>query len=186
MQNKSTAKASSSSDCEEDASEVPGPSVRRRSYGRRSNPVSAPARMPATSPASSPGPDPASTSPEAAASPAVAPATPGKQEAGNDGTVWKTINPGVEAAGRSGEHNILREVPGTTVHAKCNIDESTLSAFRLLIDMHTLHHIQRFTEAEAHRQLHDDPWPMPLEELEAFTALAYARGTIGARSLGYC
>ncbi|MGH0166591.1 UNVERIFIED_CONTAM: hypothetical protein FKN15_051008 [Acipenser sinensis] len=54
--------------------------------------------MPATSPASAPAPDPAATSPEASASPAVTPAPPGAQEAGNDGTVWNTINPGVEAA----------------------------------------------------------------------------------------
>ncbi|MGH0166348.1 UNVERIFIED_CONTAM: hypothetical protein FKN15_066769 [Acipenser sinensis] len=90
----------SSSSSEENASEVPGPSAqrgRRRASGRRSNPVAALARMPATSPASSPAPDPASTSPEAAASPAVAPAPPGTQEAGNDGTVWSTVNPGVEA-----------------------------------------------------------------------------------------
>ncbi|MGH0178944.1 UNVERIFIED_CONTAM: hypothetical protein FKN15_000295 [Acipenser sinensis] len=68
----------------------------------------------ATSPASAPAPDPAATYPEAAASPAVVPAPPGTQEAGNDGTVWNTMTPGVEAAGRRGEHNILREVPGPT------------------------------------------------------------------------
>ncbi|MGH0115635.1 UNVERIFIED_CONTAM: hypothetical protein FKN15_037958 [Acipenser sinensis] len=63
------------------------------------NPMAAPARMPATKPASAPAPDPAATSPEAAAFPAVVSAPPGSQEAGNDGTVWNTINPGVEAAG---------------------------------------------------------------------------------------
>ncbi|MGH0151810.1 UNVERIFIED_CONTAM: hypothetical protein FKN15_040137 [Acipenser sinensis] len=105
---------------------------------RRSNPVAAPARMPATSPASASAPDPAATSPEAAASPVVEPAPPGTQEAGNEGTVWNTINPGVEAAGRRGEHNILREVPGPTAYEKHNIDECALSAFHLLIDMHTL------------------------------------------------
>ncbi|MGH0146499.1 UNVERIFIED_CONTAM: hypothetical protein FKN15_031983 [Acipenser sinensis] len=63
------------------------------------DPVAAPARMPATSPASAPAPDPAATSPEAASSPAVVPAPLGIQGAGNDGTVWNTINPGVEAAG---------------------------------------------------------------------------------------
>ncbi|RXM30406.1 hypothetical protein EOD39_7950 [Acipenser ruthenus] len=78
-------KSSSSSDSEEDASEVPGPSAQRgcrRSHGRRSNPVAAPARMPATSPASAPAPDPAATSPEAATSPVVVPAPPGTQETG--------------------------------------------------------------------------------------------------------
>ncbi|MGH0144930.1 UNVERIFIED_CONTAM: hypothetical protein FKN15_004371 [Acipenser sinensis] len=81
--------SASSSDSEEDASEVPGPSVRRghrRSCGRI-NPVAAPARMPATSPASAPAPDPAATSPEAATSPAVAPVA-----------VWNTTNAGVEVA----------------------------------------------------------------------------------------
>ncbi|MGH0165653.1 UNVERIFIED_CONTAM: hypothetical protein FKN15_049532 [Acipenser sinensis] len=180
--------SSSSSDSEEDASEVPGPSARRgcrRSRGKRSNPVAAPTRMPATSPASAPAPDPAATYPEAAASPPVALAPPGTQEAGNEGTVWNTINPAVEAAGERGEHNILREVPGPTAYAKHNTDESALSAFHLL-NMDTLHHIQRCTEAEAHRQLQDDSWSMPLEELEAFFALVYASGEFGARSLGYC
>ncbi|MGH0123030.1 UNVERIFIED_CONTAM: hypothetical protein FKN15_067115 [Acipenser sinensis] len=94
--------SSSSSDSEEDASEVPGLSARKgrwRACGRKNNPVAAPARMPATSPASAPAPDPDATSPEAATSPVVALAPPSTREAGNDGTVWNTINPGVEAAG---------------------------------------------------------------------------------------
>ncbi|MGH0145692.1 UNVERIFIED_CONTAM: hypothetical protein FKN15_023662 [Acipenser sinensis] len=70
----------SSSDSEEDASEVPGPSA-QRGRRRRNNHVAAPARMPATSP-------------EAASSPVVAPVP--------HGTVWNTINPGAEAAGGMG------------------------------------------------------------------------------------
>ncbi|MGH0126470.1 UNVERIFIED_CONTAM: hypothetical protein FKN15_028317 [Acipenser sinensis] len=84
-----------SSDTEEDASEVPGP----RCEEGEGNPRTAPARMPATKPASAPAPDPATTSPQAATSPVVVSAPPGSQEVGNDGTVWNTINPGVEAAG---------------------------------------------------------------------------------------
>ncbi|MGH0144488.1 UNVERIFIED_CONTAM: hypothetical protein FKN15_003406 [Acipenser sinensis] len=101
---------------EEDASEVPGLSVRRgcrRSRGRRSNLVATPARMPATSPGSAPEPDPAATS-------EVAPAPPGTQEAGNDGTVWNTINPGVEAAGAGWESSAKNEVKVEEVRGSRN------------------------------------------------------------------
>lgn len=68
----------------------------------------------------------------------------------------------------------MKEVSGHTLYTKRSIcDESILCASHLLIDECMLRHIQCCTEVEAHRQLNDDSWSVPLEELEAFIALLF-------------
>lgn len=101
-----------------------------------------------------------------------------------DGTVWHEIEPGVAAVGRTPSQNILRETPGPTAHAKRNIViDSAISAFSLLIDEALLRNIQISTQQEAHRQLGNDEWIISVEELNAFIAILFARGALGANTL---
>ena len=53
------------------------------------------------------------------------------------------------------------------------------SSYFLLI----LKHIAKCTITEAHRQLQDETFALTIEELEAFIAVMYARGTTGKRAL---
>lgn len=46
-----------------------------------------------------------------------------------------------------------------------------------------LRHIQKCTETEARRQLEDNTWPLPLNELDTFIAIIYARGACGAKNI---
>ena len=111
----------------------------------------------------------------------VRPALP-DEEIARDGTVWKRMAFGEELPGRLSQQNILKELPGPTPYAKRNIeDESATSAFKLLIDEPLLRHIQRSTVAEARLQLDDNTWNMSLAELDAFVAILYARGALGAK-----
>ena len=46
--------------------------------------------------------------------------------------------------------------------------DDPLSAFELLVDNSMLTHVQKCTEAEAHRVKNSDEWKLPLSELKAF------------------
>ncbi|KAM9342347.1 piggyBac transposable element-derived protein 4-like [Pholidichthys leucotaenia] len=99
-------------------------------------------------------------------------------ERGEDGTMWKAIQPGElngEQARRRQSQNILTESAGPTAHAKCNIDDA-LSTFLCLVDREMLQHIRDCTVAEAHRVQQSTKWDISVEELRAFIALLYVRG----------
>ena len=80
-------------------------------------------------------------------------------------------------------HNVVKETPGPTGHAKRNIDDTVTSAFKLLIDEGLLRHIQQATMTEARTVLGDNTWTMSIAELEAFLALLYARGAYASKGL---
>lgn len=101
-----------------------------------------------------------------------------------DGTVWHEIEPGVASIGQTQSQNILREKPGPTALAMRNIvDDSTISAFSLLLDEALMKNIQISTQQEAHRELGNDKWLISMEELNAFIAILFARGALRANTL---
>ncbi len=103
---------------------------------------------------------------------------------GRDGTVWSQADIGVESAGRRAQQNVFKDKAGPTTYASRAIEESSVSsAFKLLIDEPMLRHMKKCTEAEARRELSDESWTVSLEELEAATAIVYARGASGAKGL---
>ncbi len=63
------------------------------------------------------------------------------------------------------------------------INESFVSAWRLIINEPMLKLIKKCSDAEANRQLQHNRWSVSLEELDAFIALLYARGAFGAKNL---
>ena len=105
------------------------------------------------------------------------------EEIARDGTVWTPLKPGIQVAGRLQQQNILKEIPGPSSHAKRNFDGTVRGTFNLLIDEPLLRHIQQATVVEARRQLQSTTWSMPLDELNAFLAILYARGAYGAKGL---
>jgi hypothetical protein len=103
---------------------------------------------------------------------------------GRDGTVWSQEDVGVESAGRRAQQNVFKDKAGPTLYASRAIKESSVcSAFKLLTDEPMLRHMKKCTEAEARRDLSDESWTVSLEELEAVTAIVYARGASGAKGL---
>ena len=103
---------------------------------------------------------------------------------GRDGTVWSQAEIEVEGAGRRAQQNVFKDKAGPTPYASRAIKESNVySAFKLLIDEPMLRHSKKGTEAEARRVLSDESWTLTLEELEAITAIVYARGASGAKGL---
>jgi len=101
-----------------------------------------------------------------------------------DGTVWLQAEAGVESAGRRAQHNLLRDKAGPTAYASRIVKEaSVMSAFKLLIDEPMLRHVKKCTETEARQKRSDESWTVTLEELEAVTAIIYARGASGAKGL---
>lgn len=101
-----------------------------------------------------------------------------------DGTKWEVIPTNIGTLGRRGQQNILRENSGPSPYAKrCVISESPLSARRWFIDGPILKHIQKCTEAEAHRVLGAEEWSLPLEELDAFLAILYVRGATESKGI---
>jgi len=100
-------------------------------------------------------------------------------------TKWTVIEGGRGASGRFGSHNVLRKQPGPTSYATRSVSEDKVSsAWRLFMDDSILRHIKRCTEAEAARA-GEQKWSLAIEELDAFIALVYARGTYGCRSVDY-
>ncbi|MGH0174484.1 UNVERIFIED_CONTAM: hypothetical protein FKN15_068169 [Acipenser sinensis] len=100
-----------------------------------------PAALPLSSPEAAAGvPAMPTASPAAVprtATPAASSARTGTQETGKDGTIWKIINPGVDAVGRRASQNVLTETSGPTSYAKCNVE--ALSDFHLLIVINHIH-----------------------------------------------
>ncbi|XP_068086267.1 zinc finger protein 184 [Anabrus simplex] len=101
---------------------------------------------------------------------------------GTDGiTEWTVGEFGKTTPGRMTCHNILKENPGHAPYSKRHVsDDSVASAWRLVIDESILKHIKHCTETEAKRVLGYELWSVSLEKLEAFIALVYARGVLGA------
>jgi len=98
-------------------------------------------------------------------------------------TKWAVIESRRGASGRFGSHKVLREQPGPTPHATRSVSEDKVSsAWRLFIGDSILRHIKRCTEAEA-ASAGEQNWSLAIEELDAFIALVYARGTYGCRSV---
>ncbi|XP_073510836.1 uncharacterized protein [Phyllobates terribilis] len=96
-----------------------------------------------------------------------------------DGIQWKPVEIGEHLPGRRDSQNILREAPGPTGYARRNIIiDSPLSAWRLFFDSYILTHIKNCTLAEACRN-NNLQFTLSDEELDAFTAIFYARGISG-------
>jgi hypothetical protein len=80
---------------------------------------------------------------------------------------------------------VLREQPGLTPHATRRVSkENVSSAWRLFVYNSILRHIKRCTEAEAARAGEQNCSPA-IEDLDAFIALVYARGSYRFRSVDY-
>lgn len=105
-------------------------------------------------------------------------------ESGRDGTTWYSTRPGLSCSGRLAQHNILKEVPGPTQYARRRIKEGEVAtAFHLLMDESMFRHIQNCTQNEARQRLQDNSWTVSMDELYAFVAILYARGSYGASKL---
>lgn len=99
-----------------------------------------------------------------------------------DGTNWKVETTNCAQPGRRGQQNLFKDHAGPTPYAKRNVDETCGSAWRLMIDGKILKHVLSCTIAEA-RRTHSPDWVITIEELEAFLAIIYVRGAIGAKCL---
>lgn len=105
-------------------------------------------------------------------------------ESGRDGTTWYSTRLGLSSSGRMAQHNILKEVSGPTQYARRRIkEESVATAFHLLMDEGMIRHIQNCTQNEARHRLQDNSWTVSMDEIYAFVAILYARGTYGASKL---
>ena len=101
-----------------------------------------------------------------------------------NGTEWLQITSGDSLVGKCSQQNILREISGPTPCTKRNVFAgSPASAWRLFIDDFILKHIAKCTITEAHRQLQDETFALTIEDLQAFIAVMYARGTTGKSAL---
>ena len=72
---------------------------------------------------------------------------------------------------------MLTESEGLTRYANRMLD-GPLSAFELLADNSMLTHVQKCTEAEAHRVKNSDEWKLLLSGLKAFIFWLYVRGAL--------
>ena len=98
-----------------------------------------------------------------------------------DNTTWNEMNSKNSACGRVPAYNVLKEAAGPTSFAKTRVSEDKVSSsFKLFIDDYILLHIKQCTEAEAHRKLGNKNWKLSMAELDAFIAILYVRGAIGA------
>ncbi|XP_049772009.1 uncharacterized protein LOC126153182 [Schistocerca cancellata] len=99
-------------------------------------------------------------------------------------TEWTVAYFSVTTPGRIGQQNILKETWGPTPHTKWHVsDDNDSSAWRLLVDQSMLKRIKKCTEAEAQQLLGNDSCSLHLEELDAFVALSYVHGALGARCI---
>ncbi len=105
----------------------------------------------------------------------------GNHEYGQDGTKWETVDSVIRTQGRLARQNVIYEIAGPTSFAKCMINESFVSAWRLIMKEPMLKLIKKCSDAEANRQLQHNRWSVSLEELDGFIALLYAR--FGAKNL---
>ena len=94
-----------------------------------------------------------------------------------DGSVWKLLANGHVRNGRKRSHNVFTARSGPTYYAKRHIIEgSPISAFRLFVNESMLKIIKNCTETEANRILNSENFQLPIEELESFLGLCFARG----------
>ncbi|XP_035227783.1 uncharacterized protein LOC118199990 [Stegodyphus dumicola] len=101
-----------------------------------------------------------------------------------DGTSWTVTSTSQTTAGKYGAQNMLKEMPGPTSYAKRNVGDNVLSAWRLFVDESMLRHIKKCTEAEAVLN-NEENWAISLEELDAFIAIIYERGSYGCNDMDY-
>ncbi|GBP34891.1 hypothetical protein EVAR_26480_1 [Eumeta japonica] len=99
-----------------------------------------------------------------------------------DDTTWTVIEAGSKP-GRFRCQNVFRHRVGPTSHAKRNVDETCKSAWQLIVSKKIMQHILECTMEEARCELQDNDWYMTMEELDAFIAVLYIRGAIGAHNL---
>lgn len=94
-----------------------------------------------------------------------------------DNCEWKPLEIGKSNDQRRvSAHNIFKETPGPTCHAKNKI-VSELDAWRLLVDEKTLRHVFQCTQL--HAQEKNELRDFTIEELEKFIGLQYCRGYYG-------
>ena len=90
---------------------------------------------------------------------------------GKDGTTkWRVFGQCAGSAGRKKIQNVRRVNGGLTSYAIHRVDNSPYSSFKLFFSQPMLRHVQKCTEAEAHRQGRTD-WCVPLNELEIVIGL---------------
>ncbi len=92
----------------------------------------------------------------------------GNHEYGRDGTKWETVDSVIRTPGRLARQNVIHEIAGPTSYAKPMINESFVSAWRLIINEPMLELIKKFSDAEANRQIQHNRWSVSLQELDAF------------------
>lgn len=80
--------------------------------------------------------------------------------------------------------NVIKELPGATSYADRNISMYVSSTCRLFINKSVLRHIQKYTDAEAGLN-NKESWTISLDELDAFNAIIYAKGTYGWNEMDY-
>ena len=101
-----------------------------------------------------------------------------------DGTKWTVIDTNVSTAGKRGQENVVKEVPGPSPYAKRYVVGGlTSSSWRLIVDEAILKHIKNCTEKEARRALEKDDWCLPLGELDAFLGILYLRGVTESKNV---
>ncbi|XP_035217217.1 uncharacterized protein LOC118190580 [Stegodyphus dumicola] len=89
-----------------------------------------------------------------------------------------------QVRGRVPAYNVLNETAGPIFFAKSRVSEDKVSSvFKLFIDDDILLQIKKCIESEAHWQLGNKDWKLPLAKLDAFVAILYVRGVIGAKGL---
>lgn len=98
-----------------------------------------------------------------------------------DGTEWNVAN--TPSPGRRTALNVLKEKGGPTAYACHRVDDSVISAFRLLFDESMLRIIKKHTESNAQNETKNSSWTVSLEELEAMIAIMYARGVFCAKGV---
>ncbi|XP_072375179.1 uncharacterized protein [Diabrotica undecimpunctata] len=99
-----------------------------------------------------------------------------------DGTLWKIEALYNTSARRRVHQNVFKDISGPTPYAQRRVDETCNSAWRFLIHDKILKHITDCTIQEA-RQVHSNTWSLTIEELEAFIAIIYVRGAMGAKGI---
>ena len=101
-----------------------------------------------------------------------------------DGTKWEVINTDEVSAGRRAQHNVLRDQPSPSPHAKRYvIGGIASSSWRLLIDERMLKHIRECTDKEARRVLVSDDWSLSPYELDAFLGVLYLRSATESKGM---
>ncbi len=107
----------------------------------------------------------------------------GKHDNGRDGTKWETVHSVIRTPGRLAQQNVIHEIAGPTSYAKRMINESFVSAWRLIINEPMLKLIKKCSDTETNGQLQHNRWSVTFEELDAFIEFLYACGALVAKNL---